>query len=252
VLSLVLASPDADNDDYPRTPGGGSWSVRPARICFEARPGQIQPRHHPERDTFAAILVAEGAAGRSAWTFASAGTLWGVHPGLLKRFKAVGRKRPIRISPAVHFSWVVADRRRSRDELDQGFFRVWRDGVACTARSMGGNALNGMLGSESGGAGRGRRARAQRISRPSDPPMVTRAPGSERVDLEIYRLASGHRLECGRRGGSRRMVAGMGKPKTCGGRCAAARVDNQKRISTLTSSARLHAAPVLTAGTRAA
>jgi len=189
-----------------------------------------------KRDTFAAILVAEGAAGPVCMDLRPVPEhLWEVHPlSLLKRFKAECRKRPIRISPAVHFfmGGVQTD-----DEGQTNLTGLFACGEMVWglhgANRMGGNALMECLVSGNlAGLGAVRRARAHADLRAKPiPPMGDEgAPGSERVDLRDLRLRlQDIAWECaGVVRSGEGMVAGLGKAEDVWRTVRAARVDTPK------------------------
>jgi succinate dehydrogenase/fumarate reductase flavoprotein subunit len=106
--------------------------------------GNINQAIIRKRDTFAATLIAEAEAGPVRMDLrAVPDDLWEVHPlSLLKRFKAECWRRPIRVSPAVHFfmGGVRTDEegRTGRGGLFACGETVW--GLH-GANRMGGNAL---------------------------------------------------------------------------------------------------------------
>jgi len=146
-----------------------------------------------KRDTFAAILAAEGTTGPVCMDLRPVPEhLWEVHPlSLLKRFKAECRKRPIRISPAVHFFMGGVRTDDDGQTALPGLFAcgemVW--GLH-GANRMGGNALMECLvsGNLAGlGAMRWARAHSDLPAEPISPVCDKGAPGSERVDLRDLR-----------------------------------------------------------------
>jgi succinate dehydrogenase/fumarate reductase flavoprotein subunit len=155
--------------------------------------GDINQAIARKRDAFSAILVAEGTARPIYMDLRPVPEpLWEIHPlSLLKRFKAECRKRPIRISPAVHFFMGGV----RTDEEDQtslaGLFAcgemVW--GLH-GANRMSGNALMECLvsGNLAGlGATRWAKAHSDLPAEPISPIRDERAAGSEEVDLRELR-----------------------------------------------------------------
>lgn len=154
--------------------------------------GNINQAIIRKRDTFAAMLMAEGKTGPVCMDLrAVPEESWKVHPlRLLVRFKTECRKRPIRISPAVHFfmGGVKTDEEGQTDRA--GLFAcgemVW--GLH-GANRMGGNALMECLvsGRQAGrGAARWARAHADLVAESSA--VFHEATASpERADLRTVR-----------------------------------------------------------------
>jgi succinate dehydrogenase/fumarate reductase flavoprotein subunit len=154
--------------------------------------GDINQAIVRKRDTFAAMLAAEGKAGPVCVDLrAVPEASWGVHPlSLLTRFKAECQKRPIRISPAVHFFMGGVQTNEEGQTGHSGLFAcgemVW--GLH-GANRMGGNALMECLvsGRRAGlGAARWAHAHPDLSAEPSAIPCETTA-GSMRVDLRDLR-----------------------------------------------------------------
>ena len=155
--------------------------------------GNINQAIIRKRDVFSAILVAEGKGGPVRMDLRTVpDDAWEVHPlSLLKQFKAECRRRPIRISPAVHFfmGGVLTDE-KGRTSLG-GLFAcgemVW--GLH-GANRMGGNALMECLvsGRLAGlGAARCAKANPALLAETISSVRGQSAPGSERVDLRDLR-----------------------------------------------------------------
>jgi succinate dehydrogenase/fumarate reductase flavoprotein subunit len=154
--------------------------------------GNINQAIVRKRDTFAAVLVAEGKAGPVRMDLrAVPEDAWSAHPlSLLARFKAECRKRPIRISPAVHFFMGGVQTGEEGQTGRGGLFAcgeiVW--GLH-GANRMGGNALMECLvsGRRAGLGAAGWARDHQHL--PADPASTPRdaAAGDERVNLRDFR-----------------------------------------------------------------
>ena len=145
-----------------------------------------------KRDTFAAMLEAEGKAGRVCMDLrAVPEEAWSAHPlSLLARFKAECQKRPIRVSPAVHFFMGGVQTDEEGQTGRNGLFAcgemVW--GLH-GANRMGGNALMECLVSgRRAGLGAAGWARDHH-DLPADPASTPgeAAAGDERVNLRDLR-----------------------------------------------------------------
>jgi succinate dehydrogenase/fumarate reductase flavoprotein subunit len=154
--------------------------------------GNINQAIIRKRDAFSALLLEEAKAGPVCMDLrAVPEERWGVHPlSLLKRFKAECQRRPIRISPAVHFCMggVRTDEEGQTDL--EGLFAcgemVW--GLH-GANRMGGNALMECLvtGRIAGNAAANC---ARRMPPVLDGPVgstANPAPGASRADLPAIR-----------------------------------------------------------------
>ena len=155
--------------------------------------GNINQAILRKRDAFSAILMTEGKAGPVCMDLrAVPEELWGVHPlSLLKRFKAECRKRPVRISPAVHFFMGGV---RTDEEGQTGLGGLFACGEMVWglhgANRMGGNALMECLvsGRLAGfGAARWARAHPDLPAEPNSTVCTAAAAGSERADLRDLR-----------------------------------------------------------------
>jgi succinate dehydrogenase/fumarate reductase flavoprotein subunit len=155
--------------------------------------GNINQAIVRKRDTFAAVLATEGKVGSVCIDLrAMPEELWEVHPmSLLARFKAECQKRPIRISPAVHFFMGGVPTDEEGQTSLGGLFAcgemVW--GLH-GANRMAGNALmeclvSGRLAGCS--AARWAMAHAGIPCEPEAPMCVEAAAGSLRVDLRHLR-----------------------------------------------------------------
>ncbi len=155
--------------------------------------GHINQAIVRKRDTFAAILAAEGKMGPVCMDLRTVPEhLWEIHPlSLLKRFKAECRRRPIRISPAAHF-FMGGVRTDNAGQTDlPGLFAcgemVW--GLH-GANRMGGNALMECLVSGNlAGLGAARWARTHSIlpDEPIPPARDAEEARSVRVDFRDIR-----------------------------------------------------------------
>jgi succinate dehydrogenase/fumarate reductase flavoprotein subunit len=219
--------------------------------------GNINQAIVRKRDAFAAMLAAEGNAGPVCVDLrAVPEESWGVHPlSLLLRFKAECQKRPIRISPAVHFFMGGVQTNEEGQTDRAGLFAcgemVW--GLH-GANRMGGNALMECLvsGRRAGlGAARWAHAHPDLPAEPSSVICETTA-GSVRVDLRDFRRRlQGVAWECaGVERSGKGMAAGLRTADEWWGMLRGARVEtSQERIlrDDLTSAAFTLRA-VLTAG----
>lgn len=154
--------------------------------------GNINQAIVRKRDTFAAMLVAEGKAGPVRMDLrAVPEEAWSAHPlSLLARFKAECQKRPIRISPAVHFFMGGVQTGEEGQTGRGGLFAcgemVW--GLH-GANRMGGNALMECLvsGRRAGlGAAGWARDHQDLPAEPASTPGEA-ATGDERADLRDLR-----------------------------------------------------------------
>ncbi len=155
--------------------------------------GDINQAIIRRRDAFSAILMAEQKAGPVCMDLrAVPDELWEIHPlSLLKRFKPECRKRPVRISPAVHF-FMGGVRTDEDGQTDvRGLFAcgemVW--GLH-GANRMGGNALTECLVSgRSAGLAAARWAGAHEhcAAEPITSGVGEKPVGSERGDLQTLR-----------------------------------------------------------------
>ncbi len=154
--------------------------------------GNINQAIVRKRDTFAAVLVAEGNAGPVRMDLrAVPEASWKVHPlSLLARFKPECRKRPLRVLPAVHFFMGGVQTNEEGQTDRAGLFAcgemVW--GLH-GANRMGGNALMECLVSgRCAGVGAARWAQARPVL-PVAPSAVPPEPtaGSVRADLRDLR-----------------------------------------------------------------
>ena len=154
--------------------------------------GNINQAIVRKRDTFAAVLVADGKAGPIRMDLrAVPEDAWSAHPlSLLARFKAECQMRPIRISPAVHFFMGGVQTGEEGQTGRGGLFAcgemVW--GLH-GANRMGGNALMECLVSgRRAGLGAAGWARDHH-DLPADPASTPgeAAAGDERVNLRDLR-----------------------------------------------------------------
>jgi len=198
--------------------------------------GNINQAIVRKRDTFSAMLVAEQAAGPICMDLRPVPEhLWEVHPlSLLKRFKAECRKRPIRISPAVHFFMGGV---RTDDEGQTSLPGLFACGEMVWglhgANRMGGNALMECLvsGNLAGlGATRWAATHSNLPAEPASPATGDGSAGTERVDLRDLRWRlQDVAWECAgvvRSGDG--MVAGLRKAEEVWRTARAAQVDTPK------------------------
>ena len=155
--------------------------------------GNINQAIVRNRDAFAAILMAEGAAGPVCMDLRPVPEpSWESHPlSLLKRFKAECQRRPIGISPAVHFFMGGVETDGDGRTTLPGLFAcgemVW--GLH-GANRMGGNALMECLVSgrlAGAGAARWAREHSDLPDEPISPALGAEEAGSEGADLRELR-----------------------------------------------------------------
>lgn len=155
--------------------------------------GNINQAINRKRDAFSAILAAEGKSGPVRMDLrAVAEERWAVHPlSLLQRFKPECQRRPIRISPAVHFCMggVRTDEAGQTDLA--GLFAcgemVW--GLHGANRMSGNALMECLVSGRLAGLGAARWANAHPSLSPDaiSPVAGEEAPGSDRVDLRDLR-----------------------------------------------------------------
>lgn len=191
---IVLDEPDMPMMMiYPPYPGEATLiDSSGADLLTKHDLGNINQAIVRKRDTFAAMLVAEGKAGPVRMDLrAVPDESWRIHPlSLLARFKPECQKRPVRISPAVHFfmGGVQTDENGRTDCA--GLFAcgemVW--GLH-GANRMGGNALMECLVSgRQAGLGAARWARERPDLEMERVAASDEAVGAhDRVDLRILR-----------------------------------------------------------------
>jgi succinate dehydrogenase/fumarate reductase flavoprotein subunit len=210
-----------------------------------------------KRDAFSALLLEEEKAGPVCMDFrAVPEERWAAHPlSLLKRFKAECQRRPIRISPAVHFC-MGGVRTNEEGQTDlEGLFAcgemVW--GLH-GANRMGGNALmECLVTGRTAGEAAARLARRMPVtSGAAAGTACSPAPGStpadlpalrERLQAVAWQYAGVVRSEHG-------MQAGLAEAESISAALRSARADNPKdrilRSDLLSAAFTLRA--ILTAG----
>jgi succinate dehydrogenase/fumarate reductase flavoprotein subunit len=201
--------------------------------------GNINQAIVRKRDAFSAMLVAEAAAGPICMDLRPVPEqLWEIHPlSLLKRFKAECGKRPIRISPAVHFFMGGV---RTEDDGQTSLVGLFACGEMVWglhgANRMGGNALMECLvsGNLAGlGAMRWARTLADLPAEPASPATGDGSAGTDPADLrDLRRRLQDVAWECAgvvRSGDG--MVAGLREAEAVWRTVRAAQIDTPtKRI----------------------